>query len=159
MNPTEINKWSKNQQSNFSKNILNLLKKKMMTSVRRTTNWSESSNYAIYQIMHSSKNKTELSDKELFLKKDIIKNKQNRTMVEPTKSALEKHIDDVSKQIEIPLEKYETTPGVGNCWYEACASLMKLNNMRSISAKQLRKEVVDNIESCENFKNVFEMIF
>jgi len=32
---------------------------------------------------------------------------------------------------------------------------MKLNNMRNISAKQLKKEVVD----CKNFKNVFEMIF
>ena len=109
--------------------------------------------------MHNSKNKTKLSDREVFPDKDIIKNKENKTMMEPTKSALEKHIDDVSKQVEIPLEKYETTPGVGNCWYEACASLMKLNNMRSISAKQLRKEVVDNIENCENFENVFEMIF
>ena len=80
-------------------------------------------------------------------------------MMEPTKSGLEKHIDEVSKQIEIPLKKHETTPGVGNCWYEACASLLKLNNMRNISAKQLRKEVVDNIEHCKNFKNVFEMVF
>merc|ERR1712030_25255 len=31
--------------------------------------------------------------------------------------------------------------------------------MRDISAKELRKEVVNNIENCENFKNVFEMIF
>ena len=31
--------------------------------------------------------------------------------------------------------------------------------MRNISAKQLRKEVVDNIENCENFKNVFEIEF
>ena len=31
--------------------------------------------------------------------------------------------------------------------------------MRNISARQLREEVVDNIENCENFKNVFEMIF
>ena len=80
-------------------------------------------------------------------------------MMEPAKSGLEKHIDEVSKKIEIPLEKYETTPGVGNCWYEACASLLKLNNMRNISAKQLRKEVVDNIENCENFISVFEMVF
>ena len=36
---------------------------------------------------------------------------------------------------------------------------MKLNNMGNISAKQLRKEVVDNIENCKNFANVFEMIF
>ena len=28
-----------------------------------------------------------------------------------------------------------------------------------MSAKQLRKEVVDNIENCENFPNVFEMMF
>ena len=48
---------------------------------------------------------------------------------------------------------------MGNCWYEACASLLRLNNMRNISAKQLRKEVVDNIEQCKNFKHVFEMIF
>ena len=47
----------------------------------------------------------------------------------------------------------------GNCWYEACASLLRLNNIKNISAKQLRKEVVDNIEKCKNFKNVFEMIF
>ena len=31
--------------------------------------------------------------------------------------------------------------------------------MRNIFAKQLRKEVVNNIEHCENFDNVFEMIF
>ena len=31
--------------------------------------------------------------------------------------------------------------------------------MKKISAKELRKEVVDNIEKCENFTNVFEMIF
>ena len=79
--------------------------------------------------------------------------------METTKSDLEKQIEKVSDMIEIPLKKHETTPGVGNCWYEACASLMKLNNMRKISAKQLRKEVVDNIENCENFANVFEMIF
>jgi hypothetical protein len=109
--------------------------------------------------MFSSNNNTEFSDKNLFPKENVLKDKQNKKMVESTKSALEKHIEDVSKQIEIPLEKHETTPGVGNCWYEACASLMKLNNMRNISAKQLRKEVVDNIENCENFENVFEMIF
>ena len=72
-------------------------------------------------------------------------------MTEPAKDNLEKHIDEVSNKIEIPLIKHETTPGVGNCWYEACASLLKLNNMRKISAKQLRKEVVDNIEYCDNF--------
>ena len=109
--------------------------------------------------MSSSSNNTGLLDKKLFPRENVLKDKQNKKMVESTKSALEKHIEDVSKQIEIPLEKHKTTPGVGNCWYEACASLMKLNNMRNISAKQLRKEVVDNIENCENFKNVFEMIF
>merc|ERR1712030_31637 len=31
--------------------------------------------------------------------------------------------------------------------------------MESLSAKDLRKQVVDNIEKCENFKDVFEMIF
>merc|ERR1712030_220188 len=31
--------------------------------------------------------------------------------------------------------------------------------MKDISAKELRKEVVDNIENCENFSNVFETIF
>ena len=31
--------------------------------------------------------------------------------------------------------------------------------MRDISAKQLRKEVVDNIENCKNFASVFDMIF
>ena len=72
---------------------------------------------------------------------------------------LEKHIKEVSEKVGVPLKKHETTPGVGNCWYEACASLMKLNNMGTMSAKQLRKEVVDNIENCENFANVFEMIF
>ena len=80
--------------------------------------------------------------------------------MEITKSDLENFIEEVADKIEVPLEKtYETTPGVGNCWYEACASLLKLNNMRNISAKQLRKEVVDNIEHCKNFKNVFEMVF
>ena len=64
-----------------------------------------------------------------------------------TKSDLEKHIEEVSDIVEVPLKKHETTPGVGNCWYEACASLMKLNNMGTMSAKQLRKEVVDNIEN------------
>ena len=72
---------------------------------------------------------------------------------------LEKHIEEVSEKVGVPLEKHETTPGVGNCWYEACASLMKLNGMGTMTAKQLRKEVVDNIENCENFANVFAMIF
>ena len=76
-----------------------------------------------------------------------------------TKSALEEHIDTVSKQNNVHLEMHEITPAVGNCWYEACASLMKYNKMRDISPKQLRKEVVDNIENCENFSNVFEMVF
>ena len=80
-------------------------------------------------------------------------------MMEPKKSGLEKQIDEISKKVGIPLKKHETTPGVGNCWYEACASLLKLNNMKDISAKQLRKEVVDNIENCKNFKNAFEMVF
>ena len=80
-------------------------------------------------------------------------------MEAPIKSALEKHIGEVSQKIGINLKKHETTPGVGNCWYEACASLMKLNNMKDISAKQLRKEVVNNIENCKNFKHVFGMIF
>ena len=79
--------------------------------------------------------------------------------METIKNDLEKHIEEVSEKVGIPLKKHETTPGVGNCWYEACASLMKLNNMGTMSAKQLRKEVVDNIENCENFANVFEMIF
>ena len=79
--------------------------------------------------------------------------------METTKSDLEKHIEEVSDIVGVPLKKHETTPGVGNCWYEACASLMKLNNMRTMSAKQLRKEVVDNIENCENFPSVFEMMF
>ena len=71
---------------------------------------------------------------------------------------LEKHISEVSRKIDIQLEKtFETTPGVGNCCYEACASLLRLINMRNISAKQPRKEVVDNIENCENFDNFFEM--
>ena len=79
--------------------------------------------------------------------------------MDTTKNDLEKHIEEVSEKVGVPLKKHETTPGVGNCWYEACASLMKLNNMGTMSAKQLRKEVVDNIENCENFANVFEMIF
>ena len=73
------------------------------------------------------------------------------------KSNLEKEIEKVSKQLGIPpLEKYGTTPGVGNCWYEACTSLMKLYNIREISAQQLREEVIDNMEQCENFENVCE---
>ena len=79
-------------------------------------------------------------------------------MVQP-KSNLEKEIEKVSKQLGIPpLEKYGTTPGVGNCWYEACTSLMKLYNLREISAKQLREEVINNMEQCKNFKNVYESI-
>ena len=72
---------------------------------------------------------------------------------------LEEHIEEVSEKIGVPLKKHETTPGVGNCWYEACVCLMRLNNMGTMTAKQLRKEVVDNIENCKNFANVFEMIF
>ena len=78
--------------------------------------------------------------------------------METTKSDLEKYIEEVADKIEVPLEKtYETTPGGGNCWYEACANLLRINNIRTISAKQLRKEIVDNIENCENFPHVFEL--
>ena len=35
----------------------------------------------------------------------------------------------------------------------------EINKMWDISAKELRKEVINNIENCENFNNVFEMIF
>jgi hypothetical protein len=36
------------------------------------------------------------------------------------KTDLEKEIEAVCKKLGIPLlEKYETTPGIGNCWYEA----------------------------------------
>ena len=73
--------------------------------------------------------------------------------------SLEEHIEEVSEKIGVTLVKHETTPGVGNCWYEACVCLMKLNNMRTMTAKQLRKEVVENIENCPNFAYVFEMIF
>ena len=63
------------------------------------------------------------------------------------KSDLEKEIEKVSKQLGIPLlEKYGTTPGIGNYWYEAISSLMHLYNIREISAKQLREEVIDNME-------------
>ena len=98
--------------------------------------------------MHKSKlfqSMLEVSDKTIS---DVMKS-----------SPLKNHIDEVSKIIEIPLEMHGVTKAMGNCWYEACASLMKLNKMEILSAKDLRKEVVNNIEKCENFKNVFEMIF
>ena len=77
-----------------------------------------------------------------------------------TKSDLEKYIEEIATKNEVPLKKtFETTPGVGNCWYEACATLLKINNIKTISAKQLRKEIVDNIEHCDNFPHVFDMIF
>ena len=60
--------------------------------------------------------------------------------METTKSDLKKHIEEVSDMIEVPLKKHETTPGVGNCWYEACASLMKLNKAaQKRSSRQHRK--------------------
>ena len=94
-------------------------------------------------------------------KKDVKENGYERSSVptEITKSPLEKQINEVARKIDMHLEMHEITPAVGNCWYEACSSLMKLNKMRNISAKELRKEVVDNIDNCENFGNVFEMIF
>ena len=73
--------------------------------------------------------------------------------------SLEEHIEEVSEKIGVPLVKHETTPAIGNCWYEACVCLMKLNNMRTMTAKQLRKEVVENMENCPNFAYVWEMIF
>ena len=73
------------------------------------------------------------------------------------KSDLEKEIEKVCKKLGIPLlEKYETTPGIGNCWYEAISSLMRLYNIRNISAKQLREEVIDNMEQCENIEVIRE---
>ena len=72
---------------------------------------------------------------------------------------LEEHIEEASEKIGVNLVKHETTPGGGNCWYEACVCLMKLNNMRTMTAKQLRRAVVENIENCPNFAYVFEMIF
>merc|ERR1711984_10354 len=40
-------------------------------------------------------------------------------------------------------------PGIGNCWYEAISSLMRLYN---------RKEIIDNMENCENFEVVNELL-
>ena len=74
-------------------------------------------------------------------------------------SPLKNHIDEVSRAVEIPLEMHGVTKALGNCWYEAVASQMRLNNLELISAKDLRKKIVDNIEKCKNFKEVFEMIF
>ena len=75
------------------------------------------------------------------------------------KTDLEKEIEAVCKKLGIPLlEKYETTPGIGNCWYEAISSLMRLYNMKKISAKQLRKEIIDNMENCKNFEVVNELL-
>ena len=90
------------------------------------------------------------------MKSSQVDNKSSENM---KNSSLKSHIDEVSGAIEIPLEMHGVTPAVGNCWYKACASLMQLNKMKSMSAKELRKEVVDNIEKCENFTNAFEMIF
>ena len=56
------------------------------------------------------------------------------------KSALEKQIYKVSNEINVCLEMHKITPAVGNCWYEACSSLMKLNRMRDMSSKELRKK-------------------
>ena len=53
-------------------------------------------------------------------------NKETSTIM---KSTLEKHINEVAKKIDVHLEMHEITPAVGNCWYEACSSLMKLNKM------------------------------
>ena len=88
-----------------------------------------------------------------------MKNVSKRNKMVQQKSNLEEEIEKVSKQLGIPpLEKYGTTPGVGNCWYEACTSLMKLYNLREISAKQLREKIIDNMEKCENFENVYETV-
>ena len=58
-------------------------------------------------------------------------NVSKRNKMVQQKSNLEEEIEKVSKQLGIPqLEKYGTTPGVGNCWYEACTSLMSLYNFR-----------------------------
>ena len=73
-------------------------------------------------------------------------------------SSLEKHIDVISKRIGIKLEKTtETTPGKGNCWYEATALLSRTYNVKNISAKQLRALVVNNLEKCPNFDYFFEI--
>ena len=81
-----------------------------------------------------------------------MKKTTNKKMAQ-NKSDLEKEIEKVCKKLGMPLlEKYETTPGIGNCWYEAISSLMRLYNIRNISAKQLREEVIDNMEQCENIE-------
>jgi len=90
-----------------------------------------------------------------LLNKDTFKMKNNK--MAQKKSDIEKEIEKVCRKVGIPLlEKYGTTPGIGNCWYEAISSLMQLYNMRKISAKQLRKEVIDNIEKCENSEVIRE---
>ena len=71
---------------------------------------------------------------------------------------LEKYIDEVSRRIGVKLEKtVETTPSRGNCWYEAVALLSRTNNVKNISAKQLREMVVNNLENCPNFNHFFEI--
>ena len=82
------------------------------------------------------KSEQELKNHKKFIHNLSSENKVNKKILPSTKSALEKHISEVSQKIEIPLETHEATPAVGNCWYEACASLMRLNKMRDISAKK-----------------------
>ena len=73
-------------------------------------------------------------------------------------SNLEKYIDEISKRIGVKLEKTAvTTPGKGNCWYEAVALLSRTYNVKNISAKQLREMVVNNLEKCSNFDHFFEI--
>ena len=73
-------------------------------------------------------------------KNERVSTTVNDERVSPvTKSDLKKHINEISEKINIPLEMHEVTPAIGNCWYEVCASLMKLNKMRDISAKILEK--------------------
>ena len=74
-------------------------------------------------------------------------------------SSLEKHIEEVSREIGIALKKTTvTTPGKGNCWYEATALLARTYNVRNMTAKQLRELVVNNLEKCENFDHFFEIV-
>ena len=132
-------KIAKTTKSNNSKQKLNHIPKNSQKITNYFTTNKISNSTKLNQINQNAKMLETKSDEINTSKRLEISHKSEISMLQKaeniTKTSdktvnLESHIDEISKNINIPLEMHGITPGFGNCWYESCASLMELNKMK-----------------------------